>query len=222
MRVLRNLLKIRILFSLFVLGAVVMGISSLFLTTQIQPSSKRKIASSEIHSWLDENAPYDLSAYSGAELALRGKIRLAQKAELQKNEEGNLTLNLPAFLVRDESGEEKNICEVLPYLEFLLEADGLLINGDAVQILVRSQCQIFSENPEMLEPIPVPMDVLSQKQEHKDRNGYYLKKPNGADLPKNWFVRSLQMYSIKNKSNLIKLNSVEIREVTNRDLSIEL
>lgn len=222
MRVLKNLLKIRILFSLVLVVTVIIGFSSLFLSTQIKKSSKRKIASAEIHSWFDENAPYDLSAYAGAELALRGKIRLAQKSELQKSDAGELVLNLPSFLVHDESGEEKNICEVLPYLEFLLEADGVLINGDAVQILVRSKCQISSENPEMLQPIPVPLDELSKKQDYKDANGYYLKKPSGADLPKNWFVRSLQLYSIKNKSDLIKLNSVEIREVTNRDLSIEL
>jgi hypothetical protein len=177
---------------------------------------KRKIASTQVESLLDENMPKDLVDFSGSELATRIKIRLAQKSEFVVNEE-KIFLQLPDVQIKNRNGEVGSICESLPFVQVVLEAEGLSFNGDPVQLIVRTHC-ITSPLPSENILIQLGFEKLKTKNVIQDESGSYRLNYSMGVAGATWFVRQVQLYSAENKFDLIRLNSFEIQKIKGQDL----
>lgn len=174
---------------------------------------KRKIASTQVDSLLDQNIPKELLEFSGADLATRIKIRLAQKSEFVVNEE-KIYLMLPDVQIKNRNGEAGSICESLPFVQVVLEAEGLSFNGDPVQLIVRTHC--ISDN----NLIQMGFEKLKTNKMIQDETGFYRLNYSLGVAGATWFVRQVQLYSAENKFDLIRLNSFEIQKIKGQDLTV--
>ncbi len=223
MRILKSSKKIKIWFFAVSIFFVCLGVFISVVVVQspktyIQVKEKfvhRKIASATVESLLDENMPYDLTGFSDSELAVRTKIRIAQRAEFSvaESEDGarETLLLLPDFQIQNRDGKNVSVCEVLPFVQVVLEADGASWNGDPVRLVVASHCR--AEN----------MEGVKDVQQGKIKIFLGLEKLKNKSEVKGltWFVREIQLYSHGNNADRLKINSYEILKIRGQDLSVK-
>lgn len=188
---------------------------------------KRNVASLEGEVRVPQSMEvYDLSELSGEAFNKAFKLALAQGFEIQKDAQ-SLGLLLGGFLVKNPQGAKVYVCEVYPFLEITLQAEGVAYSGNIPSMIVRGPC-LTSDDGKKINALPLPLRNLPQNLRSQplwrvplgDRGDDFVVSTQYLydEWPTNWNVVRVKL---SNEQTSLELDGYEIISLLDQTLTLD-
>ena len=182
-------------------GFAVLAVCALFYILN-ELNQKRRVANDELVEESIFNVPSDLTEYEGSALAKRIKYRLFEKAKWVSDQSSH-HLILGNLKFKNSEGHVVHLCDEFQLLEFVFQADGIVVSGDAPKIIIRSSCSAKGDS-EYLNPVSIPWKTIQNldpfTKEHKAGASMLYFRSLDDFWPLEWTLLEMKLYSKKSKA----------------------
>jgi hypothetical protein len=188
---------------------------------------KRGIASFEGRAETSGRAAlFDLTELSEKEFYKAYKGALIQGLQVKKAG-ASVGLAWGQFLDKNDSGGKVYACEKYPYVEMVLQAEGVAYSGNVPTLVIRGPC-VSSDDGQSILPFMIPMPGLFKNL--KENNVYRLPMPGSSESfilsaqylysewPRYWNVVS---FKLANDSTHLMMDGYEIISLLDRPLTLD-